>query len=49
MRNEIVERRRAQEGLRREREFSEILIQTAQMIVLVLYEEGRIISYNPYM
>jgi PAS domain S-box-containing protein len=49
LRNEIVERQRAQEALRRERDFAENLIQTAQMIVLVLDEEGRIIRYNPYM
>jgi PAS domain S-box-containing protein len=47
--NEILERRRAQDALRRERDFAENLIQTAQMIVLVLDEEGRIIRYNPYM
>lgn len=49
LRNEIVERRRAQEALRQERDFAENLIQTAQMIVLVLDKEGRIIRYNPYM
>jgi PAS domain S-box-containing protein len=36
-------------GLRSERNFSESLIETAQVIVLVLDPEGRIVRFNPYM
>jgi PAS domain S-box-containing protein len=46
---EIVERKRAEEELRREKEFAENLIQTAQVIVLVLDTQGRIVRFNPYM
>jgi hypothetical protein len=52
----IVERRRirqalgeSQEALRRERDFAETLIATAQAIVLVLDLEGHIVRFNPYM
>jgi len=49
LRDEIIERRRAQDALRRERDFAENLIQTAQMIVLVLDQQGHILRFNPYM
>jgi PAS domain S-box-containing protein len=44
-----IERKRAEEALRRERDFAEGLIETAQVIVLVLNKEGRIIRFNPHM
>jgi PAS domain S-box-containing protein len=44
-----AKRKRAEEALRRERDFAEGLIETAQVIVLVLNTEGRIIRFNPHM
>jgi len=41
--------KRAEEALRRERDFADSLIETAQAIVLVLDTEGRIVRFNPYM
>lgn len=38
----------ALEALRREKEFSSSLIDTAQVIVLLLDAEGRVVFYNPY-
>lgn len=46
---EIAERKWVEETLRRERDFAESLIETAQVIVLVLDTEGRIVRFNPYM
>ncbi len=46
---EIRERHLVQEALRKEKEFAESLIQTAQTIILVLDTTGRIISFNPFM
>jgi PAS domain S-box-containing protein len=46
---DITERKRAEEDLRRERDFAEGLIETAQAIVLVLDTDGRIVRFNPYM
>jgi PAS domain S-box-containing protein len=47
--NDITERKQAEEALRRERDFAESLIETAQTIVLVLSPEGRIVRFNPFM
>ena len=44
-----AERKRAEEAVQRERDFAESLIETAQVIVLVLDTEGRIVRFNPYM
>ncbi|MFH0789357.1 MAG: DUF3365 domain-containing protein [Pseudomonadota bacterium] len=44
---ELVDNRT--ETLRREKEFSESLIETAQMIILVLDPEGKILRFNPYL
>ena len=46
--SDITERKRAEEALRRERDFAESLIETAQVIVLVLDTEGRIMRYNRF-
>jgi PAS domain S-box-containing protein len=48
-RQEIAERMRAEQALRRERDFAESLVNTAQAIVLVLDPQGRIVRFNPYM
>jgi PAS domain S-box-containing protein len=41
--------KQSEEALRRERDFAEGLIETAQAIVLVLDTEGRIVRFNPYL
>ena len=46
---ELAERRRAEEELRRERDFIESLIDTAHTIVLVLDTQGRVVRFNRYM
>ena len=46
---DITGRKQAEEALRREKDFAESLIQTAQAIVLVLDTKGHIVSINPYM
>jgi two-component system cell cycle sensor histidine kinase/response regulator CckA len=46
---EIAERERVEAALRQERDFAENLVETAQVIVLVLDTEGRIVRFNPYM
>ncbi|MCJ7687601.1 MAG: PAS domain S-box protein, partial [Desulfobacteraceae bacterium] len=46
---DITERKRAEEALRKEKDFSESLIDTAQVIILLLDAEGRIVRFNPYM
>lgn len=44
--NRIVEQT---EEIRREKDFAQKLIETAQVIILVLDQEGRIVQYNPFM
>ncbi|MBN1873872.1 MAG: PAS domain S-box protein [Anaerolineae bacterium] len=46
---EIEDRKQAETDLRRERDFAESLLQTAQAIILVLDPQGRIVRINPYM
>jgi len=46
---DITELKRAEEALRRERDFAESLIDTLQAIVLVLDLDGRIVRFNQYM
>ncbi len=46
---DVTERIKAQESLLSERDFAESLIQTAQVIILVLDPKGRIVRFNPYM
>lgn len=46
---DVTEQRQTQESLRRERDFAQSLVETAQAIILVLDTEGRIVRFNPYM
>jgi len=46
---DLSERKKAEELLRKERDFAQALINTAQAIVLTLDREGRILSFNPYL
>ncbi len=43
---DITERRAMEEAVRRERDFAETLVETAQAIVLVLDREGHILRFN---
>ncbi|MBU0718243.1 MAG: PAS domain S-box protein, partial [Planctomycetes bacterium] len=45
----VTKRKRTEEALRRERDFAESLIETAQTIVLVLDTDGRIVKFNRYL
>jgi len=45
----LAELRSVEETLRRERDFAESLVETAQVIVLVLDAEGRIVRFNSYL
>ena len=46
---DITERKQAEQELTDERNFSRSLIETAQVIMLILDSEGKIASFNPYM
>jgi PAS domain S-box-containing protein len=46
---DITDRREMEEALRRERDFAESLVETAQAIVLVLDPQGRVVRFNRYM
>ncbi len=46
---DITHYRQIETALREQRDFAENLIATAQIIILVLDVEGRIVRYNPYM
>lgn len=46
---DITQRKQAEEALRRERDFAESLIETAQTVVLVLDLEGRIVRFNRFL
>lgn len=46
---EVLEKNRVQDALIQERDFVESLINTAQVIILVLDEKGRIVRFNPYL
>jgi PAS domain S-box-containing protein len=46
---DITERREAEEAVRRERDFAEGLIATAQALVLVLDRQGRVVRVNPFL
>jgi len=46
---DITELKRAGEALRKERNFANSVIETAQAIVIVLDSKGHIVYFNPYM
>ena len=46
---DITVRKQLEEALRREKDFTQNLIDTAQTILLVLDTEGRIVRFNPFM
>lgn len=46
--NDVTERVCVQAALRCEHEFSQSLVETAQVIVLVLDTDGRVVQFNPY-
>jgi PAS domain S-box-containing protein len=46
---DMTDRRRIEDELRRERTFTDDLIETANAIVLILDESGRILRFNHYM
>lgn len=46
---DITERERYEEQLRTQRDFSEQILETAQVIILVLDTESRIVRYNRFM
>ena len=46
---EITERKHAEAALRRERDFAESLIDTAQVVVLVLDTSGRVVRVNRFL
>ncbi|MEA3309842.1 MAG: PAS domain S-box protein [Chloroflexota bacterium] len=46
---DITARKQAEEALRAERDFAKSLVNTAQVIILVLDVEGRIVRFNPYL
>ena len=47
--SDITEAKQAEEALRREKDFAESMVKTAQTVVLVLDTEGRIVRFNPYL
>ena len=49
LQSELIDRGRTEKVLRQERDFTENLIDTAQVIILALDTEGRIVSFNRYM
>jgi len=46
---DITDRKRAEEEMKKERDFSKSIVDTAQATVMVLDTEGKIVSFNPYM
>ncbi len=46
---DITERKKTAEDLKKEKDFSEGIIDTAQAILLVLDPGGKIVKFNPYM
>jgi PAS domain S-box-containing protein len=48
-RENAIEKRAAEEALRREKDFVDSIIQTAQAVVLIIDTKGNIVSFNPYM
>jgi two-component system, cell cycle sensor histidine kinase and response regulator CckA len=46
---DITERKQAEEALRQQRDFAKSLLDTAQVAILVLDPEARVVSFNRYM
>lgn len=46
---DVTERKRAEEAIKREKEFAESMFNTAPVIMLVLDTDGRIVNFNPCM
>ena len=46
---DITDRKQTEKRLQEEKDFANSLVETAQVIVMVLDTEGRIVSFNPYM
>jgi len=46
---DITERKRAEEAIKREKEFAESMFNTAPVIMLVLDTDGHIVNFNPCM
>ena len=46
---DITERKKAEQTLRKERDFANSIVGTAQAIILILDTEGHIVYINPYM
>ncbi|MBN1943528.1 MAG: PAS domain S-box protein [Phycisphaerae bacterium] len=46
---DFTEKKRAEDQLKQERNFSKSVVDTAQAIMLVLDKNGAIVSFNPYM
>jgi PAS domain S-box-containing protein/putative nucleotidyltransferase with HDIG domain len=47
--DDITERKQAESLLRQERDFSDSLVETAQVIILLLNPKGQIVRFNRYM
>ncbi|MDI6688071.1 MAG: PAS domain S-box protein [Desulfobacterales bacterium] len=47
--HDITKRKETEDALRKERDFSQSIIDTAQTIILVLNSDGTIAEFNPYM
>jgi PAS domain S-box-containing protein len=47
--NDVTTQKQALEALHQERNFAENLIETAQVIILILDTAGRIVRFNPYL
>ena len=46
---DVTELRRAEEELREKKDFAELLLDTAQAVILILDNDGRIVSFNSYL
>jgi PAS domain S-box-containing protein len=46
---DVTERKKAEDELKKEKELSQNIINTAQAIILQLDTDGKIVSFNPYM
>ena len=46
---DVTEKKKVEDIVKEEKDFSEAILNTAQTIVLILSKEGKIIYFNPYM